>query len=119
MTAPDLDDLCRRLRDKLSWDTPPFLLSGDELDALLDALEAMTAERNSARTERDRYRDTLLARHGGEPVALLKELDAARADLREALALIREGYMGIGLDSAYSDWVRRCNALLARHKEQA
>ena len=32
--------------------------------------------------ERDRYRDALVARHGGEPVALLSELDEARADLQ-------------------------------------
>lgn len=31
------------------------------------------------RAERDRYHDALIARHGGEPVALLAELDAERA----------------------------------------
>ena len=30
--------------------------------------------------ERDRYHDALIARHGGEPVALLSELDAARGE---------------------------------------
>lgn len=31
--------------------------------------------------ERDQYRDTLTAKHGGEPLALLSELDEARAEL--------------------------------------
>lgn len=36
--------------------------------------------------ERDRYRDALVARHGGEPLALLSELDAARAERDAAVA---------------------------------
>lgn len=34
--------------------------------------------------ERDKYHDALIARHGGEPIALLSELDEARAE-RDAL----------------------------------
>ena len=33
--------------------------------------------------ERDQYHDPLIARHGGEPVALLAELDEARARIAE------------------------------------
>ena len=33
--------------------------------------------------ERDQYHDALIARHGGEPVALLAELDEARARVAE------------------------------------
>ena len=38
-------------------------------------------EWQQAEAERDRFRDTLLARHGGEPLALLDELDEARNEL--------------------------------------
>ena len=39
-------------------------------------------ERDAARAEAKKYHDALVARHGGEPVALLSELDEARADLQ-------------------------------------
>lgn len=41
-------------------------------------LERLVDERDEARAERDRYLETLLSRHGGEPVMLLRELDEAR-----------------------------------------
>lgn len=50
-------------------------------------LQRVTAERNQ-------YRDTLTAKHGGEPLALLSELDEARAEL----AALRQ-------DKARLDWV--------------
>lgn len=46
----------------------------------LDTLETMRAAIAELAAERDRYRDALVARHGGEPLALLSELDAARAE---------------------------------------
>lgn len=46
----------------------------------LDTLESMRASIAELAAERDRYRDALVARHGGEPLALLSELDAARAE---------------------------------------
>lgn len=41
----------------------------------------MTDTQEALRKERDRYHDALVARHGGEPVALLEELDKARAEI--------------------------------------
>ncbi len=57
----------------------PYLLIRD-LAARVRELEA----------ERDRYHDALIARHGGEPIALLSELDEARAERDAFLALLRE-----------------------------
>ena len=53
-----------------------------EVTALRERAEAALRERDEARAERDRYLDTLLSRHGGEPIALLSELDEAREALR-------------------------------------
>lgn len=51
-----------------------------------DALIALFAELVA---ERDRYHSALVARHGGEPLALLSELDEARAE-RDALRADRD-----------------------------
>lgn len=48
---------------------------------LLQAVQEVLAERDAARAEAKKYHDALVARHGGEPVALLSELDAARAEV--------------------------------------
>ena len=48
-----------------------------------EPLESAIAE---IAAERDRYRDALVARHGGEPLELLSELDAARAERDRAIA---------------------------------
>jgi hypothetical protein len=45
------------------------------------AASALKAELERVRKERDKYHDTLIARHGGEPIALLRELDEAREEL--------------------------------------
>jgi len=50
--------------------------------ALLDSSRKLLAERDAARAEAKKYHDALVARHGGEPVALLSEMDEARADLQ-------------------------------------
>lgn len=52
-------------------------------DRIINEARADYAE---AKTERDKYHDALIARHGGEPVALLSELDEARERLAEAKA---------------------------------
>ncbi len=52
----------------------------------LDTLETMRATIAELAAERDRYRDALVARHGGEPLALLSELDAARAERDAAIS---------------------------------
>lgn len=55
--------------------------------AYLAATERMQAMVDEVTRERDQYRDTLVARHGGEPLALLSELDEAR---QRIAALTRE-----------------------------
>lgn len=52
----------------------------------LDTLGTMRAAIAELAAERDRYRDALVARHGGEPLALLSELDAARAERDAAIS---------------------------------
>lgn len=52
-------------------------------------VDAMATERDGAREERDTLKATLLARHGGEPLALLAELDAAREAQRRAEESLR------------------------------
>lgn len=44
-----------------------------------DEMVGMRAKVAELEAERERYHDALIARHGGEPVTLLAELDAARA----------------------------------------
>lgn len=53
--------------------------------------------------ERDKYHDALIARHGGEPIALLSELDAERASADRLLVVMRE--LVEALDGAFiSSW---------------
>lgn len=54
-------------------------IPGRESDRLRSELTSMTAER-------DRYHDALIAKHGGEPIALLSELDEAREELASVTA---------------------------------
>jgi hypothetical protein len=49
--------------------------------------------------ERDKYRDTLLSKHGGEPLALLEELDEARAERDAALLECNEQARLLGMGS--------------------
>lgn len=64
--------------------TPGFVNMVPETRAALESAIAELA------AERDRYRDALVARHGGEPLALLSELDAARAERDAAVAKCAE-----------------------------
>lgn len=59
----------------------------------------LTDERRKAEAERDRYHDALIARHGGEPIALLSELDEARAE-RDALRADAERYRWLRGDTS-------------------
>jgi len=54
--------------------------------ALLDSSRKLLAERDAARAEAKKYHDALVARHGGEPIALLSELDEARAEAEKLRA---------------------------------
>lgn len=53
------------------------------------AAETWAATRQRLEDERDALRAALIARHGGEPVALLSELDAARSELAANAELLR------------------------------
>lgn len=80
-------------------------------------LNAEIAAREAAERERDQYRDTLLSRHGGECLALLSELDAAREEcdqhkreneaLRAAIAKAADDIEGWG------NYASECLALLS------
>lgn len=50
----------------------------------LPGYQRIVDERDAARAEAKKYHDALVARHGGEPIALLSELDAARAVAEQA-----------------------------------
>lgn len=64
---------------------PDEIVAGrDELRSMCNALRLAWQQRDAARAEAARYHDALVARHGGEPVSLLAELDAARVELAEA-----------------------------------
>jgi hypothetical protein len=54
------------------------------------AITRLTAELAEARQQRDQYHDTLVAKHGGEPIALLAELDDARAECERLRALLNK-----------------------------
>ena len=58
------------------------------LTELMERAEQCAVEegvkREKAEAERDQYRDVLLSKHGGEPLALLDELDIERARVEKA-----------------------------------
>ena len=66
--------------------------------------------------ERDRYRDALVARHGGEPLALLSELDAARAE-RDGLRSVCE--LVAGNLAAWADKREEAPQSAAEHMDEA
>lgn len=90
--------------------------------AAVNALPELIARMRELERERDRYHDALLSRHGGEPLALLDELDTARAEIRTAALAMRERcaqacesevvcYASAG-DSDYNRAVAHCAAAI-------
>lgn len=71
-----MPDVLDRIRTALADPNAPWYGS-DLVDDVGEALE-----------ENKRLRDTLLSRHGGEPLALLEELDAARERIEELESLV-------------------------------
>lgn len=82
----------------------------------LDTLETMRATIAELAAERDRYRDALVARHGGEPLALLSELDAARAE-RDGLRSVCE--LVAGNLAAWADKREEAPQSAAEHMDEA
>ena len=80
---------------------------GKHAARVLLLLEAERAAHLAAAAERDRYESALVARHGGEPVELLRELDGARAELA-ALAGQVAGYAAVIEDARQEsgDWIQ-------------
>ena len=56
----------------------------------LPGYQRIVDERDAARAEAKKYHDALVARHGGEPIALLSELDAARAEVERLAKQLAE-----------------------------
>lgn len=73
------------------------------LPSMLDQLEA--------RNEEAQRMNRLIGDSGAWTIQAVQELDAARADLREALSLLRN------TDWEKDNWDERYDALLAKHKE--
>jgi len=59
-------------------------------DRAEDKCEAVEDQRDAAAAERKMYHDALISRHGGEPIALLSELDQARAKIERLTNLLMQ-----------------------------
>ena len=59
----------------------------DEANKLQRYLNMAAQERDEARAKADRLSEVLLSKHGGEPMALLRELDEARAEVERLRSL--------------------------------
>ena len=96
MTRHEIAEKLRQLNRWRRGDDETLLMPdpaaiGRWIDAAADALEEQdkrAAELARVMTERDKYHGALIARHGGEPVAILAELDAERARVAELEAQI-------------------------------
>ena len=96
MTRHEIAEKLRQLNRWRRGDDETLLMPdpaaiGHWIDAAADALEEQdkrAAELARVTAERDNYHAALIARHGGEPVALLAELDAERAHVAELEAQI-------------------------------
>ena len=86
---------------------------------LPDHVRAIVQERDAARAELRRMSEW----HDEIADALRAEVERLRADLREALSLLRDNgdvrmfVFRADMAREVSRWARRCDALLAKHKE--
>jgi len=82
----------RDLADKAAW------AQGDAQRRMIEAQK----QRDEARAEAARLTDVLRSKHGGEPLALLDELDEARAEVAAAYQrgaeAMREAALGVVAD---------------------
>ena len=96
MTGHEIAENLRQLNRWRRGDDETLLMPdpaaiGHWIDAAADALEEQdkrAAELARVTAERDRLHAALIARHGGEPVAILAELDTERARVAELEAQI-------------------------------
>ena len=101
----------------------PALL--DELDAAHEAIRMERERTQKAEAEVERLRDEAAKWHNLLPVYedAEREVQQLRADLREALSLLRDNgdvrmfVFRADMAREVSRWARRCDALLATHKE--
>lgn len=96
---------------RAAWERLQKIMDDREAEIALLGTE-LQRQVASLTAERDRYRDTLLSRHGGECLALLDELDEAReriADLTRELEEARR-------DAVRLDWLdAQCSEIGGRH----
>lgn len=90
---------CAAVRRTAGFDPDPFFdtCKPHQREAIADAAR-LRSELEQVKRERDRLAETLASRHGGDPLALLRELDAAREErntLSAALEALREAAEGM------------------------
>jgi hypothetical protein len=100
-----VDDAVRRMGDAI-----------DSAQAAYKAAHAAEARREEAERRAERVEAVLVARHGGEPLALIGELDEARTERDEARRALRDlvtaydfSYLDRGIGTATSEgrrWLR-------------
>jgi uncharacterized coiled-coil DUF342 family protein len=106
-----LSDILTRTVEVIKGPPPELTMWGwHDLPDLVDALKA---ERDAWKHKADLYEKALLDRHGGEPIALLDELDEVRAErdaLRKGIKAVEDlindssGVAGLHLNGDYASW---------------
>lgn len=86
----------------------------DEVNDLQSKVERLTLERDDARVEMDHLRGVIESKHGGEPLALIDELDAARHEVKRWRSLVSEALLSADCTWETSlegnDWAEWCAA---------
>jgi predicted RNase H-like nuclease (RuvC/YqgF family) len=79
-TSDEIETLVAGLRE---CDAMGASLAASCIEALRERAERAERQRDAAEASEERLEAVLLSKHGGEPLALLEELDEARAKLAE------------------------------------
>lgn len=80
--------------------------------------DASNQDAIAAEAEAKKYHDALVARHGGEPVALLDELDEARAEVSRLEGLILRWYEGEGNPNVWLAFSKEACRIRAQREER-